>query len=40
MYVTLTLFSGSGPDDHVFVNYVDHGNVGIVGFPGEGHVVS
>jgi legumain len=23
----------SGPNDHVFVNYVDHGNTGILGFP-------
>ena len=35
MYVLIcALFSiSSGPNDHVFVNFVDHGAPGIVAFP-------
>lgn len=25
----------SGPNDHVFVNFVDHGATGMIGFPGQ-----
>ena len=27
------IFLFSGPNDHVFVNFVDHGGPGILGFP-------
>ncbi|KNC82796.1 hypothetical protein SARC_04929 [Sphaeroforma arctica JP610] len=29
----------SGPDDHVFVNFIDHGGVGLIAFP-EGKIVT